>query len=317
MPCWPASIEPIWRGAVFSFCRRAPCLIFPAGMSRICSVIEAGRQGMRGLGRPRRPSLSLSADQGRRLTRGAGPPILRPLPSLVPFASPDPRLASRGVAPGNRVPVMTSHAFLSCPPPSSDPALDAARRVLETEAQTLGDLARGLDASFSGAVALLGQASGKVIVTGMGKSGHVGRKIAATLASTGTPSFFVHPGEASHGDLGMIGPQDAVIALSNSGETAELADLVAYTRRAGIALVSMTGRHPSTLSSAADVALVLPPLTEACPHGLAPTSSTTAMMALGDALAVALLEQRGFTASDFRVFHPGGGWGACCCALAT
>jgi arabinose-5-phosphate isomerase len=184
--------------------------------------------------------------------------------------------------------------------------LRIGRRVLETEAQALMALAASLDGVFRAAVDLLVERPGKVVVTGMGKSGHVARKIAATLASTGTPAFFVHPGEASHGDLGMIGVGDAVIALSNSGNTPELNDLVAYTRRFGVALVSITGKVPSALSDAADVALVLPGLEEACPHGLAPTTSTTAMMALGDALAVALLDRRGFTASDFRVFHPGG-----------
>jgi arabinose-5-phosphate isomerase len=145
-----------------------------------------------------------------------------------------------------------------------------------------------------------------VIVSGMGKSGHVGSKIAATLASTGTPSFFVHAAEASHGDLGMIAPGDAVLALSNSGETPELADLVSYTRRFGIPLVAITSRGKSTLAEAADVVLLLPDVGEACPLGLAPTTSTTLMIALGDALAVALLERRGFTADDFKVFHPGG-----------
>ncbi|MCC7283568.1 MAG: KpsF/GutQ family sugar-phosphate isomerase, partial [Acetobacteraceae bacterium] len=152
----------------------------------------------------------------------------------------------------------------------------------------------------------LGAASGRVVVTGMGKSGHVGRKIAATLASTGTPALFVHPAEASHGDLGMIGQGDAVLALSNSGETPELADLIAYSRRFAIALVAIVGRAPSTLADAADVALVLPRADEACPLGLAPTTSTTMAMALGDAIAVALLERRGFTAEQFSVFHPGG-----------
>ncbi|WP_413204371.1 KpsF/GutQ family sugar-phosphate isomerase [Rhodospirillum sp. A1_3_36] len=188
----------------------------------------------------------------------------------------------------------------------SGSAILTARRVLETEAAALRDLSESLDGAFSAAVDLLADRPGKVIVSGMGKSGHVAKKIAATLASTGSSAFFVHPAEASHGDLGMIGRGDAVIALSNSGETPELADLVAYTRRFGLALVSITGRAPSTLSDAADVSLVLPTLEEACPHGLAPTTSTTAMMALGDALAVTLLERRGFTASDFRVFHPGG-----------
>lgn len=191
-----------------------------------------------------------------------------------------------------------------------NPAIDTARRVLRSEARALDALADSLDLSLSNVVSRIIAAPGKVIVTGMGKSGHVGRKIAATLASTGTPAFFVHPGEASHGDLGMIGEGDAVIALSNSGETPELADLIAYAKRLGIPLVAMTGRHPSTLSIAADHALILPPMSEACPNGLAPTTSTTAMMALGDALAVALLEARGFTANDFRDFHPGGKLGA-------
>lgn len=193
---------------------------------------------------------------------------------------------------------------------SSSAPLDVARSALMIEARALEALAQSLDSSFIEAVDRLMDAPGKVIVSGMGKSGHVGRKIAATLASTGTPAFFVHPGEASHGDLGMIGKGDAVIALSNSGETPELADLIAYTRRLGILLISITGRHPSTLSNGADIALVLPKISEACPNGLAPTTSTTAMMALGDALAVALLEKRGFTASDFRNFHPGGKLGS-------
>lgn len=193
---------------------------------------------------------------------------------------------------------------------SSCAPLDVARNTLRIEAQALEALAESLDSSFVEAIDRLMDAPGKVIVSGMGKSGHVGRKIAATLASTGTPAFFVHPGEASHGDLGMIGQGDAVIALSNSGETPELADLIAYTRRLGILLISITGRHPSALSNGADIALVLPNLSEACPNGLAPTTSTTAMMALGDALALALLEKRGFTASDFRDFHPGGKLGS-------
>jgi arabinose-5-phosphate isomerase len=140
----------------------------------------------------------------------------------------------------------------------------------------------------------------------MGKSGHIGRKIAATFASTGTPSFFIHPGEASHGDLGMICKGDVVVALSNSGETTELSDILAYTRRTPIPLIAITGRSESTLARNADVALILPAAPEACPLGLAPTTSTTMTLALGDALAVALLEKRGFTAADFRLFHPGG-----------
>src|SRR5262249_12242759 len=140
----------------------------------------------------------------------------------------------------------------------------------------------------------------------MGKSGHVARKIASTLASTGTPALFVHPGEASHGDLGMIAPGDAVIALSNSGDTAELADIVAYTRRFRIPLIAMTRRAASTLAEAADIALIVPESAEACPMGLAPTTSTTMMLALGDCIAVALLERKGFSASDFQILHPGG-----------
>ncbi|MCW3474849.1 KpsF/GutQ family sugar-phosphate isomerase [Limobrevibacterium gyesilva] len=188
--------------------------------------------------------------------------------------------------------------------------LDVARTVLATEAAGLRALADALDDGFARAVDLLAGTSGRVVVSGMGKSGHVGRKIAATLASTGTPALFVHPAEASHGDLGMIVPGDAVLALSNSGETVELADLIAHTRRFGLPLVGITGRDGSALAQAADVALILPPAREACPLGLAPTTSTTMQMALGDALAVALLTRHGFGAADFRQFHPGGKLGA-------
>lgn len=195
--------------------------------------------------------------------------------------------------------------------PVSDPVqaeadLASARRTLRTEADSLNALADSLDGPMAEAVALLAAVKGRVVITGMGKSGHVARKIAATMASTGTPSFFVHPGEASHGDLGMITRDDAVIALSNSGETSELSDIVAFTRRYAIPLIGMVGKPNSTLARESDVALVLPPVPEACPHGLAPTTSTTLMLALGDALAVALLERAGFTAADFRTFHPGG-----------
>jgi arabinose-5-phosphate isomerase len=193
---------------------------------------------------------------------------------------------------------------------AAHPDLDAARRVLAIEQAALAALAASLDSRFELAVARLAAASGRVVVSGMGKSGHVGRKIAATLASTGTPSIFVHPAEASHGDLGMVVAGDAVLALSNSGETPELSDLTAHTRRFALPLVAITGRAESTLARMADVALVLPPEPEACPMGLAPTTSTTMQLALGDALAVALLERRGFTAADFRVFHPGGKLGA-------
>lgn len=184
-------------------------------------------------------------------------------------------------------------------------ALESARRVLAREVEGLQALSAALDARFAAAVACMAGIKGRVIVSGMGKSGHVARKIAATLASTGTPAHFVHPGEASHGDLGMIAADDAVLALSNSGETAELADLVAYTRRFSIPLVAMVRRHGSMLVEAADIALVLPEIPEASPTG-APTTSTTMMLALGDALAMALLERKGFTAEDFNVFHPGG-----------
>ena len=188
--------------------------------------------------------------------------------------------------------------------------IDVARAVLTTEAAGLRALADALGDEFGRAVDLLAGASGRVVVSGMGKSGHVARKIAATLASTGTPAHFVHPAEASHGDLGMIVAGDAVLALSNSGETAELADLIAHTRRFALPLIGITARAQSALAQAADIALILPAAREACPLGLAPTTSTTMQMALGDALAVALLTRRGFGAADFRQIHPGGKLGA-------
>ncbi|MBL4614051.1 MAG: KpsF/GutQ family sugar-phosphate isomerase [Magnetovibrio sp.] len=184
--------------------------------------------------------------------------------------------------------------------------LDTARRVLKIEADALDALATSLDGPFTAALDLIERATGRVVITGMGKSGHVGNKIAATMASTGQPAFFVHPGEASHGDLGMVQSDDVVIALSNSGETTELSDIIAYTRRMRIGLIGMTRRPGSTLAQACDVALVIPDSPEACSIGLAPTTSTTVMLALGDALAVCLLERKGFTAQDFRNFHPGG-----------
>ena len=168
----------------------------------------------------------------------------------------------------------------------------------------------GLGTAFIAAVDLISAARGRLIVTGMGKSGHVGRKIAATFASTGTPAFFVHPSEASHGDLGMITPDDAIMALSWSGETAELKDLIDYSRRFRIGLIAVTAVTDSTLGRAADVVLAMPQAREACPHNLAPTTSTLMQAALGDALAIALLESRGFTAVDFGHFHPGGRLGA-------
>ncbi len=188
--------------------------------------------------------------------------------------------------------------------------LQAARDVLNTEAAGLLSLAASLGEHFGQAIDRLAGTTGRVVVSGMGKSGHVARKIAATLASTGTPALFVHPAEASHGDLGMIIAGDAVLALSNSGETAELADLVAHSRRFALPLIAITARPESTLARSADVALILPKAAEACPMGLAPTTSTTMQMALGDAIAVALLTRRGFTASDFRQIHPGGRLGA-------
>ncbi|MDP9128434.1 MAG: KpsF/GutQ family sugar-phosphate isomerase [Pseudomonadota bacterium] len=184
--------------------------------------------------------------------------------------------------------------------------LASARHVLIAESAALTSLAGELGAPFIKAVHLLLACKGRVVVTGMGKSGHVARKIAATLASTGTPALFVHPAEASHGDLGMIVAEDVVIALSNSGETAEMAAIIAYTRRFSIPLIAITRRQQSSLGDAGDVTLVLPDAAEVCPMGLAPTTSTTMMLALGDALAVATLECKGFTAEDFHNFHPGG-----------
>jgi arabinose-5-phosphate isomerase len=184
--------------------------------------------------------------------------------------------------------------------------LAVGRRVIHAEIDGLEQLSRALDGAFGDALDLCAAARGRVIVTGIGKSGHVARKIAATLASTGTPALFVHPAEASHGDLGMIGLDDAVLALSNSGESAELAAIIDYSRRFKIPLMAITGGRRSTLAEAADVVLLLPPAAEACPMGLAPTTSTTVMLALGDALAIALLERKGFSSADFQLFHPGG-----------
>src|SRR5271166_4962501 len=184
--------------------------------------------------------------------------------------------------------------------------LDVARRVIRAEIDGLEGLSEALDARFADAVGACAAVQGRIIVTGIGKSGHVGRKIAATLASTGTPAQFVHPVEASHGDLGMIGSEDAILALSNSGETSELADIIAYSRRFEIPLIAVTGGARSTLAEAADIVLLLPPAAEACPMGLAPTTSTTMMAVMGDAMAIALLERKGFSSADFRRFHPGG-----------
>jgi len=193
--------------------------------------------------------------------------------------------------------------------------VESALRTIETEADGLAQLSaalqNGLSEPFAEAIDIVRNIPGRLIVTGVGKSGHIGTKIAATLASTGTPSFFVHATEASHGDLGMIAPNgDAILALSWSGETQELASIITYSRRFRVPLLAMTSNKRSALGRAADVVFELPNATEACPHGLAPTTSTMIQMALGDALAIALLESRGFTAQDFKVFHPGGRLGA-------
>jgi arabinose-5-phosphate isomerase len=188
--------------------------------------------------------------------------------------------------------------------------LATGRRVVAIEADALRILGAALDDSFAAAVRTMLAATGRVIVSGMGKSGHIARKIAATLASTGTPAQFVHPAEASHGDLGMLTKGDVVMMLSNSGETPELSDMIAYTRRFRIPLIGIAGRAGSTLLRQSDVALLLPVAPEACGTGIVPTTSTTMTLALGDALAVALMEHRQFTPQDFRQFHPGGKLGA-------
>lgn len=204
--------------------------------------------------------------------------------------------------------LMVPNSRIARPRPYAED-IKSARQVLKLEVLGLEALGTSLDDSFGRAVDVMAQIKGRVIVTGMGKSGHIGRKIAATLASTGAPSFFVHPGEASHGDLGMVTQEDAILALSNSGKTSELSDFIAYSRRFSIPLISITSRAGSVLAEAADVSLVLPGVEEACPLGLAPTTSTTMTLALGDCLAIALLERRGFSADDFQRFHPGGNLG--------
>ncbi|GGO82870.1 arabinose 5-phosphate isomerase KdsD [Marinobacterium nitratireducens] len=187
--------------------------------------------------------------------------------------------------------------------------LNAARRTIELERDAVADLLNHLNGDFTRACDLMLNCEGRVIVTGMGKSGHIGNKIAATLASTGTPAFFVHPGEASHGDMGMITARDVVVALSNSGETSEVVTILPLIKRMKTPLVSITANPGSTLSRAADASLHIGVEREACPLGLAPTSSTTAQLVLGDALAIALLEARGFSADDFAFSHPGGSLG--------
>lgn len=197
---------------------------------------------------------------------------------------------------------------------AQSPAVASALRTIETERDGLACLmeaiGNGLGEAFTAAVARIAGAKGRAILTGMGKSGHVGRKIAATLASTGTPALYVHPAEASHGDLGMVQPEDVVVALSWSGETTELADIIAYAKRYRVGLIAITANAGSTLGREADVCLTLPKAREACPNGLAPTTSTAMQLALGDALAVALLEHRGFSAREFSIYHPGGRLGA-------
>ncbi|MEJ2394449.1 MAG: KpsF/GutQ family sugar-phosphate isomerase [Candidatus Thiodiazotropha sp.] len=186
---------------------------------------------------------------------------------------------------------------------------DLGRAVVETEAAAITALLDRLDERFEQACHYLLECRGRIVVTGMGKSGHIGNKIAATLASTGSPAFFVHPGEASHGDLGMITPQDVVLALSNSGETSELLTILPLLKRLRTPLIAMTGKPQSTLARESEVHLDVSVEKEACPLGLAPTSSTTATLVMGDALAVALLQARGFTAEDFALSHPGGSLG--------
>lgn len=189
-------------------------------------------------------------------------------------------------------------------------ALTSAKNTLAAEATGLQELANSLGAEFEAAVKLIAESKGRLIISGMGKSGHIGNKIAATMASTGTPAYFVHPAEASHGDLGMITQEDVVLGLSWSGGTQELAGLLNYLKRFSIPLIAITSNADSQLGSSADICLALPKAKEACPNGLAPTTSTTMQLALGDALAVALLEQRNFSPSDFKNFHPGGKLGA-------
>jgi arabinose-5-phosphate isomerase len=205
-------------------------------------------------------------------------------------------------------PTLKSVKPVAMPPAAAD-GLAPARRVLSYASEALAGLAAALDGDFTRAVAVLEAAKGRVIVSGMGKSGHIAHKIAATLSSTGTPAYFVHPTEASHGDLGAITRQDVLLMLSWGGESAELSDLITYAKRFRIPLIGVTGHAGSSLGKAADVRLVLPPAPEACPMGMAPTTSTTMMLSLGDALAVTLMERKGFSADQYRDFHPGGSLG--------
>lgn len=192
---------------------------------------------------------------------------------------------------------------------ASSETLQEARRVLQIEGDALLALSKSLDETFESAISLLEETKGKVVLSGLGKSGHISRKIASTLSSTGTPSFFLHPSEASHGDLGMVGKNDTLILVSNSGETPELAHVITYSRRHQIPLIAITARPHSSLAQVADIVLTLPQLPEACPLGLAPTTSTTLTLALGDALAVVLLKRKKFQAGDYGNLHPGGSLG--------
>ncbi len=190
--------------------------------------------------------------------------------------------------------------------PDTERLISSGREVIETEARALGNLTSRIDDAFVAACRVMYVCEGRVVVTGMGKSGHVGRKIAATLASAGTPSFFLHPGEASHGDLGMITADDVVLAISNSGDTSEILTILPLIKRLGVPLVALTGNPDSRIAREADINIDVSVEEEACPLGLAPTASTTAALAMGDALAIALLEARGFSAEDFARSHPGG-----------
>ncbi|MEO1282640.1 MAG: KpsF/GutQ family sugar-phosphate isomerase [Pseudomonadota bacterium] len=197
---------------------------------------------------------------------------------------------------------------------TTSPLIESALRTLNLEAEGLIAAAKALQGElrqpFEEAVKLLEASKGRVIVSGIGKSGHIGQKVAATFASTGTPAFFVHPSEASHGDLGMITPDDVILAMSWSGETVELKNIITFSRRFNVPMIALTSNTGSALGSQADVCIALPKSQEACPHGLAPTTSTSMQLAIGDCLAIALLESKGFTAHDFKVFHPGGSLGA-------
>lgn len=192
-------------------------------------------------------------------------------------------------------------------------ALTSIQKAIETDLAALGVLTEHLDGmsdALGAAVKLISEMQGRLIVTGLGKSGHIGAKLAATFTSTGTPAYFLHPAEASHGDLGIVQSEDVLLALSWSGETRELSDVIGYSKRHGVPLIAMTGAQQSSLASAAKIAITLPKVREACPHNLAPTTSTLLQLALGDALAIALLQQRGFTEESFHTFHPGGSLGA-------